>query len=110
MSDSFAFPWTVTHQVPLSVTFPRQEYWSRLPFPSPGDPPDSEIKPTSSALQVDSLPLSRLRLGMCNITPEAQEEKDKIWISTSILYHDAFVQISCCTDNDIKHFKVMQQL
>ena len=41
---------------------------------------------------------------MCNITPEAQEVKDKIWISTSILYHDASVQISCCTDNDIKHF------
>ena len=77
MSDSFAFPWTVAHQVPLSMRFPMHECWSRLPFPSPGDPPDSEIKPTSLALQVDSLPLSHLRLGMCNITPEAQEEKEQ---------------------------------
>ena len=38
-SDSFA-PWTVAHQAPLSVGFPRQEYWSELPFPSPGDLPD----------------------------------------------------------------------
>ena len=35
MSSSFVTPWTVAHQVPLSVGFPRQEYWSRLPFPSP---------------------------------------------------------------------------
>ena len=40
--------------------FPRQEYWSGLPFPSPGDLPDPEIKPASPAWQVDSLPLSFL--------------------------------------------------
>ena len=38
--------------------FPRQEYWSGLPFPSPGDLPDPGIEPTSPALKVDSLPLS----------------------------------------------------
>ena len=37
MSDSFVTPWTVAHQVPLSIGFPRQEYWSGLPFPSPGE-------------------------------------------------------------------------
>ena len=37
MSDSFVTPWTVVHQAPLSMGFPRQEYWSGLPFPSPGD-------------------------------------------------------------------------
>ena len=37
MSDSFATPWTVTHQAPLSMGFFRQESWSGLPFPSPGD-------------------------------------------------------------------------
>ena len=37
VSDSFATPWTIAHQAPLSMGFPRQEYWSRLPFPSPGD-------------------------------------------------------------------------
>ena len=39
----FVTPWTVAHQVPLSVEFSRQEYWSRLPFPSPGDLPNSEV-------------------------------------------------------------------
>ena len=37
MSDSFATPWTVNHQTPLSMGFPRQEHWSGLPFPSPGN-------------------------------------------------------------------------
>ena len=55
MSDSFATPWTVARQAPLSMGFPRQEYWSGLPFPSPGDLPDQGIEPMSSALQVDSL-------------------------------------------------------
>ena len=40
-------PWTVARQVPLSMEFSRQEYWSRLPFPSPGDCPDPGIKPES---------------------------------------------------------------
>ena len=46
------------HQDPLSMGFPRQEYWSELPFPSPGDLPKSEIKPPSPVLEVDSFPLS----------------------------------------------------
>ena len=50
----FATPWTVAHQAPLSVKFSRQEYWSGLPFPSPGDPPNPGIE--SPALQADSLP------------------------------------------------------
>ena len=41
---------TVAHQAPLSMGFPSQEYWSGLPFPSPGDLPDSGIKPTFPAL------------------------------------------------------------
>ena len=55
MSNS-ATPWTVAHQAPLSVGFFRQEYWSELPFPSPGALPDSGIKSGSPALQADSLP------------------------------------------------------
>ena len=46
----FATPWTIAHQAPLSMGFSRQEYWSRLPFPSPGDLPDPGIKPASPAL------------------------------------------------------------
>ena len=59
MSYSFETPWTIVHQVPLSMGFPRQEYWSGLPVPSPGDLPDPGIDPRSPALQVDSLPLRR---------------------------------------------------
>ena len=50
MSDSFATPWTVAHQAPLSLGFPRQEDWSGFPFPFPGDLPDPRIKLKSFAL------------------------------------------------------------
>ena len=49
-------PWAVAYQGPLSMGFSRQEYWSGLPFPSPGDLPNPGIKPGSPALQADSLP------------------------------------------------------
>ena len=52
----FVTPWTVAHQAPLPMGFPRQEYWSWLPFPVPGDLPDPGMEPTSPALQADSLP------------------------------------------------------
>ena len=48
--------WTIAHQAPLSMGFSRQEYWSELPFPFPGDLPDPGIEPRSPALQADSLP------------------------------------------------------
>ena len=47
MSDSCVTPWTVDHQGPLSMEFSRQEYWSGLPCPPPGDLPDPGIKLTS---------------------------------------------------------------
>ena len=55
VSDS-ATPWTVARQAPLSMGFSRQEYWSGLPFPSPGDLPKPGIESGSPALQADSLP------------------------------------------------------
>ena len=60
----FATLWAIAHQAPLSTEFSRQEYWSGLPFPTPGDLPNPGIKPTSPAspaLVVDSLVLSQLR-------------------------------------------------
>ena len=57
----FVTPWTVAlqapvaRQAPLSMGFSRQEYWSGLPFPSPGDLPNSGIEPGSCALQADAL-------------------------------------------------------
>jgi len=48
--NSFVTPWAIAFQAPLSMGFPRQEYWSGLPFPSPGDLLDPGIKPASPAL------------------------------------------------------------
>ena len=52
----FATPWTVAYQAPPSLGFSRQEYWSGLPFPSPGDLPNPGIKAGSPVLQADALP------------------------------------------------------
>ena len=49
------FTWTVAHQAPPSMEFSRQEYWSGLPFPSPGDLPNPGIKLRSPTLQADAL-------------------------------------------------------
>ena len=63
----FATPWTVDPYAPLSMGFSRQEYWSRLPFPPPGDLSDPEMRLVPSvslvspALQADYLPLSHQR-------------------------------------------------
>ena len=54
--STFRDPMDCTHQAPLSMGFPKQEQWSGLPFPSPGDRPNPGIQPRSPALQVDSLP------------------------------------------------------
>ena len=53
---TLATPWTIACQTPLSMKFSRREYWSALPFPSPGDLPNPGIKPRSPALQADSSP------------------------------------------------------
>ena len=52
----FATAWTVAHQTPLSMGFPRQEYWSGLIFSPPGDLSDPGIQPMTPALQANSLP------------------------------------------------------
>ena len=75
VSDS-ATPWTVALQAPLSMDFSRQEYWSRLPFPSPGDLLDPGVEPGSPALQAVSLlieppgkmPAYPIFQSMCSVT------------------------------------------
>ena len=52
----FAAPWTLAYQAPLSIEFSRQEHWSGLPFPSPGDLPNPGIEPGSPTLRADTLP------------------------------------------------------
>ena len=64
-------PWTVAHQAPPSMGFSRQEYWSALPFPSPGDLPHPGIEPRSPTLQADALtsaPPGKLALQVFNQT------------------------------------------
>ena len=58
-------PWIIAHQAPLSIGFPRQEYWSGSSFPSPGDLPNPGIKPVSPPLQVDSLPAESPGTSLC---------------------------------------------
>ena len=67
VSDS-ATTWTVAHQAPLSLGFPRQEYWSGLPFPSLGDLPNPGIEPASPALT-----------GGCFITEPPGKHKETSW-------------------------------
>ena len=69
----FTTPWTAAHQAPLSTGFPRQEYWSGLPFPSPGDLPHPGIEPRTPALRTDSL-LSEPQ----GLEPIRTQEKDVI--------------------------------
>ena len=52
----FATPWTVVYQFPPAMGFSRQEYWSRLPLPSPGDLPDPGTEPRSPVFQAGALP------------------------------------------------------
>ena len=52
----FVTPWTIAYQAPLSMGFSRQEYWSGVPFPSPGDLPNPGIESRSPALEADALP------------------------------------------------------
>ena len=64
----FANLWTVAHRAPLSMGFSREEYWSRLPCPPPGDRPNPGIKPTSPVspvMQADSLLLSHREAHIC---------------------------------------------
>ena len=76
----FATPWTVAYQAPPSMGFSRQECWSGLPFPSPGDLPDPGIEPGSPTLQADTLPSK----------PPGNQTWDQIHVSCigrQILYH-----------------------
>ena len=72
----FAAPWTLAYQAPLSMGFSRQEYWSGLPFPSPGDLPKPGIEPRSPTLQGDALssePSGKL-FGPCDLPTDAASQ------------------------------------
>ena len=79
-------PWTVTHQASLSMGFSRQECWSGLPFPFPGDLPDPRIKPRAPTLQADSLlseppgkPHMFYSIQLYNYTPPTYKNRMMQW-------------------------------
>ena len=71
----FVTPWTLAHQAPLSMVFSRQEYWSGLPCPSPGDLPNPGIVPRFPELQEDFLPLSKWQPTPVFLTGEFQGQR-----------------------------------
>ena len=78
----FVTPWTVAGQTSLSMEFSRQEYWSGLSFPSPGDLPDPGINPRSPALQAVSLPSESPGEAQHHLFNYTNTEKGKCPIST----------------------------
>ena len=72
----FVTPWTVAYQAPLSMGFSRQEYWSGLPFPSPGDLPNPGIEPGFPALEADAL--SSILTNIYLIQKKTVKEEEKI--------------------------------
>ena len=85
---TLAMPWTAVHQAPLPMGYPREGYWSELPFSSPGDLPNPGIKPGSPALQTDSLPtelpMTRFYSVATRRTPRRESELELLSISPSL--------------------------
>jgi len=86
----FLRPFTVAHEVLLSMEFSRQEYSSGLPFPSPGDLPDPGIKPGSSALQTHSLPSEPLGSPSFHVSLAKLFSILKLYCSSIILSYKSF--------------------
>ena len=109
----FAIPWTVTY--PLSMGFSRQEYWSGLPFPSPGDLPHPGIEPVSPSLQADALPSeppgksdSQLKCSSPWKVPFPYKlHKPFLLLSSSLSYNFAFCFVLFCNLlNKFSHIQI----
>ena len=98
----FATPWTVAHKAPPSMELSRQQYWSGLPFPSPGDLPNPGIEPGSPTLQADALPSEPWREDL--IKPNEKETDFKLAPSKVLMSLDNIHALpsgpfysSCCS-------------
>ena len=88
--------WTITHQAPLSMGFSRQEYWSGLPCPPPGDLPDPGIESRSPALQVDSLLSEPPGKPLTLQVSEFQDYSFSIFLANlPVLFRDHLFLIKC---------------
>ena len=88
----FATPWTVAYQAPSSMGFFRQEYWSGLPFPSPGDLPNPGIEPRSPTLQADALLSEPPGKSENHLPGEHLFQKNKLKWLKSISYNMDYIQ------------------
>ena len=98
----FETPWTVAHQAPLSMGFFRQEYWSGLPFPPPGDLPNPGIKPESPmspALQEDSLPAESLGSPQYAICTTAERSLLSYTVRSFSPWAPSLCQVLCCASD-----------
>ena len=102
----FATPWTVAYQASPSMGFSRQQYWSGLPFPSPGDLPDPGVEPGSPALSADAF-RGRLSLELfifpvvCLVCPEAQPCWTAISVDSLTLGLNSFHSVALELDMDV---------
>ena len=100
----FATPWTVARQPLVSIGFSRQEHWSRLPFPSPGDLPDLGIEPGSPALQADALPSEPPAIPQLGIhTEETRIERDTctpMFIAALFIIARTWKQPRCLSEDE----------
>ena len=105
----FVTPWTVAYQAPPSMGFSRQEYWSGLPFPSPGNLPDLGIEPGSPALQADALTSAPPGIGIphfpvlhfaalcryCFFFYKLKVDGSPVWTSLLVPFLQQHLLISC---------------
>ena len=91
MSDSLR---PMDHQAPPSMGFSRQEYWSGLPFPSPGDLPDPGIKPRSPALQADALTSAPPGKPLLKWYINNRTLNSQLWVLCS--FYKKWTRVGCC--------------
>ena len=102
----FLTPWTVAHQAPPSMEFSRQEYWSGLPFPSPGDLPDPGIEPRSPTLQADAL--TSEPPGKPTIHCKQLLNKEMLLLLMILVLHPCFSKSSFFENTFLHHFQLLK--
>ena len=102
----FATPWTAAYHAPPSMGFSRQEYWSGLPFPSPGDLPDPGIEPRSPTLQADTLTSEPPGKPLCYLPfSDSVQSLSVVWLF--VTQRNAALQASLSITNSRSLFKLM---
>ena len=105
--SDFVTPWSVAHQAPLSIGFPRQEYWSGLHFPPPRDLSYPGIKPEWAALAGDSLPLSH----QGSLKIKVSKTKDCVrWTQSLLVPLFSFIWVLVLVILCFNHLSILKRL